>query len=416
MSVEQKKHDPFESLRNKDFLLFTSARFFLTLGIQMQSVIVGWQIYEYTHDALSLGLIGLAEAIPFICVALFAGHVADIVNRKIIILLSTIVLVIGTIFLLYFTLNISSAIQNFGVIPIYAMVFLTGIARGFLGPAIFAFMSQLIPRNLFANASTWNSTAWHTAAIIGPALAGLVYGFSGIKSAYLLNIILLFIAIILILFIPNKPIPPKEKKETLVESLSGGIKFVFNNQIMIAAISLDLFAVLFGGAVAMLPIFADKILNAGPQGLGLLRSAPAFGAVIAAIIMAYIPLGKNAGRNLLLSVAGFGAATIFFALSENFYLSLFLLALTGAFDNVSVVVRHTILQLLTPENMRGRVSSVNSIFIGSSNEIGAFESGLAAKLLGLIPSVIFGGAMTILVVLATFKLAPKLKKLNLKEI
>lgn len=296
------------------------------------------------------------------------------------------------------------------------MVFLTGIARGFLGPAMFAFMSQLIPRNLFANASTWNSTIWHTAAILGPALAGLIYGFSGITSAYFINVILLFSAIILILFIPNKPIPEKEKKETLVESLSGGIKFVFNNQIMIAAISLDLFAVLFGGAIAMLPIFADKILHAGPQGLGLLRAAPAFGAVIAAIIMAYIPLGKNAGRNLLLSVAGFGAATILFALSENFYLSLFLLALTGAFDNVSVVVRHTILQLLTPENMRGRVSSVNSIFIGSSNEIGAFESGLAAKLLGLIPSVIFGGAMTILVVLATFKLAPKLKKLDLKEI
>lgn len=409
------KPDPFAVLRIRDFISFSLGRFFLTLAIQMQSVIVGWQIYKLTKDPFMLGLIGLSEIIPFIIVVLFAGHIADFINRKKIILFSVLLYLLCSIALLYFTINDSAVIKTYGVFPIYFTIFITGIARAFMSPSFFAMLSQLVPKNLFGNASTWNSTVWQIGAVTGPALGGLIYAFAGIVVSYSTVVLAIVLAFISILLIPARPLPNAMRHESIFSSIATGVRFVFKNQVMLGAISLDLFAVLFGGAIALLPVFVDQVLHAGPEVLGVMRAAPAFGAVIAAIIMAFIPPLKNAGRNLLAAVFGFGVCIIVFALSTNIYLSGFALFMSGALDNISVVVRHTILQVMTPDDMRGRVSSVNSIFIGSSNEIGEFESGSMAKLMGLVPSVIFGGCMTILVVATTFKMAPKLRILNLAQ-
>jgi MFS family permease len=409
------KHDPFAALRIKEFLFFLNTRFFLTLAIQMQSVIVGWQVYEITKDVLALGMIGLAEAIPFIAVSLFSGHVADNFNRKHIIIVFTSLLILCTTALLYFSMETVTVIQQYGTYPIFIVIGGIGVIRGFLSASFPSFMAQIVPRELYANSATWNSTVWHVASIVGPAMAGFICAVS-FEAAYQVNIVMIITAVISFFFIRSKPLPLKEKKESLYESLSAGIKFVFSNQLILGALSLDLFAVLFGGAVGMLPAFADKILHVGAAELGFLRAAPAAGAVLMALILAYRPLTRNAGRNLFLSIGAFGLATILFGISTNYYWSLFFLFLTGAFDNVSVVIRHTILQLSTPDNMRGRVSAVNSIFIGSSNEIGSFESGLAARAMGLSPSVVFGGIMTVFIVGITAKLAPKLRKLDLRKI
>lgn len=408
-------HDPYAALRIKEFLLFLNTRFFLTLAIQMQSVIVALQIYDITKDELALGMIGLSEAIPFIIVSFFSGHVADTISRKLIIIISVSFLILSTSALLYFSLDTSTTLKTYGTLPIYLVFGFIGIVRGFISASFPAFMAQIVPRELYANSATWNSSMWHVGAVIGPAVAGIVCAIS-FSAAYSINIVFIILSIFSFVFIASKPLPVKEKKESLKESLSVGIKFVFSNQLILGALSLDLFAVLFGGAVAMLPAFADKILHVGAMELGFLRAIPAVGAIVTAIILAYKPITKNAGRTLFINVALFGVATIMFAISTNYYLSLFFLFLTGAFDNVSVVIRHTILQLATPDEMRGRVSAVNSIFIGSSNEIGAFESGVAASAMGLVRSVIFGGAMTILIVAGTYKISPKLRKLNLKEI
>lgn len=415
MNLESKKHDPFAVLKNKEFLLFLNTRFFMTMAMQMQSIIVGLQIYKHTKDALSMGMIGLAEALPFIVTSLFSGHVADSFSRKKIIVISTSFLLLSTFILLYYSVHATEMLNAYGTFPIFFVIGLTGIIRGFISAALAPFMSQLLSREWYTSAATWNSSVWHTGAILGPPVAGflVVIGFT---TAYEINLIFIVLSIISLMLIKSRPVPAKEKKETLKESLSVGIKFVFSNQLILGAISLDLFAVLFGGAVAMLPVYADKILHVSDLQYGFLRAAPAVGAVITAVILAYKPPTEKAGKNLFLCIGAFGVATILFGVSTNYYWSLFFLFLTGAFDNVSVVIRHTILQLSTPDNMRGRVSAVNSIFIGSSNEIGAFESGVTARLMGLVRSVVFGGVMTVLIVGTTAKLAPKLRKLNLKEI
>jgi len=411
----QKKHDPFAVLRVKEFNFFLTNKFFFTLGIQMQSVIVGWQIYALTKDVFALGMIGLAEAIPFIAVSLFSGHVADHFDRKKIILLFTFLLLVATGILFYFTLNTSTVLKSFGTLPIFVVIGFVGVIRGFLSAAFPSIMSQIVPRALYSNAATWNSTVWHIASVVGPASAGFLISIS-YETAYIIDILLIAISFLAFLFIKSKPIPVKEKVESLFESLSAGIKFVFKNQLVLGALSLDLFAVLFGGAIALLPAFADKVLHAGAVELGFLRAAPAIGAVVMALLIAYKPLGQNAGRNLFISVGLFGLATVLFGICTNFYWAMFFLFLTGAFDNVSVVIRHTVLQLSTPDEMRGRVSAVNGIFIGSSNEIGAFESGATARIFGLKPSIILGGVLTIGVVLVIAKLAPKLRKLNIDSL
>ena len=410
-----KAHDPFAVLRIREFNFFLINRFFLTMGIQMQSVIVGWQIYALSKDVLDLGLIGLTEAIPFIAISLFSGHVADIFSRKKIILIATSCFLIITCFLLYCSIEQTIIVQRFGTLPIFIAIACTGIIRGFLSAAYPSFITQLVPRKLYANASTWNSTIWHIASIVGPSIAGLIIAIN-YTTAYTIDLLFIVLAIVSFVFISNHPQPKKEKKESIFESIQAGIKFVFQNQLILGALSLDLFAVLFGGAVALLPAFADKVLHAGAVELGFLRAAPAVGAVCMAFVIAYKPPTKNAGRNLFISVAAFGLSTVLFGLSTSFFWALFFLFLTGAFDNVSVVIRHTILQLSTPDEMRGRVSAVNGIFIGSSNEIGAFESGASARAFGLKPSIIMGGILTLLVVAITAKLSPKLRKLNIDQL
>ena len=410
------KHDAYAVLRVGDFRLFLIFRFFTTIAFQMQGLIVAWQMYKLTGDPLALGLIGLAEALPNIVVALFAGHAADRYNRKTIIVLFTLLFLAGTVALFLFSIPSFGITKPVWISLTYIVVALSGISRAFLYPSIIALMSQLVPRELYTNSSTWNSTVWHIGAISGPAIGGLIYGFFGVHVAYMTVLFFLMIALTLLGFVKNHPAPPAVAGETLVQRLSSGLKFVYNNQILLGAMSLDMFAVLFGGAVAMLPIFAAEILKVGAQGLGFLRAAPMVGAVIMSMALAHRPPMVNAGRNLLIGVAGFGLSIICFALSSNIYLSLLFLMLSGMFDNISVIIRATAMQLLTPNEMRGRVASVNAIFIGSSNEIGSFESGLAAKLLTLIPSVIFGGVMTVAIAGFTAKFAPRLRKLDLREI
>ncbi len=407
-------NDAYAVWRIGVFRRFIAGRFFLTFAIQMQSVIIGWQVYDLTRDPFSLGLIGLSEAIPFMIVALFAGHVADLMNRKLIIAITATVYVAGAAVLLYMSYIMQDLYLTSGVLPLYIVIAVTGVARAFFYPAQSAYMAQIVPRSLYANSSTWNSTVWHIAAVSGPAAGGLMYGFAGIHAAFIC--VVFFSALSLVFFYSSRsvPLPKRASKEKIFTSLSTGIKFVFGNQVLLGALALDMFGVLFGGAVALLPVFASEILNTGPQGLGFLRAAPAFGAVFMAMILAYHPPINRSGLKLIWAVGGFGACIVFFALSRNFFLSIGLLALSGMFDNVSVIIRGTILQMYTPDEMRGRVASVNSLFVGSSNELGSFESGLAAKLIGLIPSVIFGGGMTIMIVLATAGFAPKLRKMEIK--
>lgn len=409
------KHDPYSSLRYKEFRFFIVARLLLTIAFQVQAIVINWQVYEHTRDPWTLGFMGLIEALPIICVSLFGGHYADKFNRRKIILLFVFVLMLGASFLTWFTYDGAVKLSRYGIAPVFGVVFLIGVARGFLGPTVTAFAAQLIPKISYANAAAWNSSVWQLGSVSGPALGGIFYAWFGASSTSSIAFILMFATVIFYLLISDKPLPEKIKEESLGESLASGIKFVFRNQIIISAITLDLFAVLFGGAVAMLPVFADQVLHTGPDGLGYLRAAPALGAVVMAIVLAYFPPLKNSGKKLLACVSLFGLCMIGFALSKNFFLSFTLLLLSGMFDSVSVVIRHTVIQTFTPDEMRGRVASVNSIFIGASNEIGAFESGLAAKLIGLIPSVIFGGAMTILIVLGSLKLAPTLTKMELKK-
>jgi MFS family permease len=347
-------------------------------------------------------------------VSLYAGHLADLHDRRKIIVNSLAVLVFCSFALFFFTLDISPVLDSFGVTAIYAVIFLSGLARGFMGPSVFGLIGQIVPRPLLPKASAWNSTAWQTAAIIGPAVGGLIYAYVGITATYLLDAVLVAVALYLIALIPSLGKVHQIAEETMKDRLLSGVKFVFGNQIIVGALSLDLFAVLFGGAVALLPVFAKEILEVGPQGLGILRAAPAIGAAIVALALAHRPTMSNAGTKLFWCVAGFGICMIVFGISRNFYLSLIALAVSGALDSISVIVRSTILQLHTPDHMRGRVSAVNSMFIGSSNEIGAFESGVAAKLLGVVPSVIFGGSMTLLTVGITALKAPKLRKLELE--
>jgi MFS family permease len=404
------KANPIASLLIPDFRNFVSARMFMTLAIQIQAVAVGWQVYEMTHDPLSLGLIGLAEAIPAITVSLYAGHLADVTERKKILLFCATTLLICAVALFFFTTNLTTLLRDYGALPVYVVIFITGIARGFLSPANFSLMPQLVPRDLYTNAITWNSTIWEGAALAGPAFGGLLIDFFGLEITFLVDAVLVLAGFLFYAAIERKPLPESSGEQGVVEKIKAGLKFVFNHQIILAAISLDLFAVLFGGAVALLPIFADEILKAGPNGFGMLRAAPALGALIMAVYLAYFPIKKNIGKILLWCVAGFGLSMILFGLSTNFWLSMGLLVISGVFDCVSVIIRGMLIHTLAPENMKGRIAAVNSIFIGSSNEIGAFESGVVAKLMGLVPSVIFGGVMTIVTVAITGLCAKKLRE------
>jgi MFS family permease len=407
--------EAFAAMHVKNFRFYLFYRIFMTMATLMQSVIVGWQIYELTHNVLWLGFIGLTEVIPQISISLFAGHFIDLWHRRKIINYTTLLLILGSAILLIYSSNAAYFSAKYGAAPIFITIFLTGFSRGILYPAQVAFLGQLVPRRLYANAATWNSANWQVAAVMGPAIGGLVYGYWGIVPAYSLVLAFYVVSYFLVLFIKAGKHEVKETSEGVFERIQSGINFVFRTPELLGAFALDMFAVLFGGAVAVLPVFASDILYIGPQGLGLLRACPAAGAMVMAFILMYRPPVNETGKILFISVLGFGLSMIGFAISRSFFLSGLMLVLSGAFDNISVVIRGTILQLFTPDEMRGRVASVNSIFIGSSNELGAFESGVSAKLMGLVPSVVFGGIMTLAVVITTIRVNKPLRRLSLRN-
>lgn len=385
-------HDPYAALRHRDFRLYLAAAMLGTIGNEMQAVAVGWELYDRTGSALDLGLVGLVQAAPVIALVLPAGHLADRLNRRRILMAAQALLVASSIGLA------AASLARAPLGLIYACLGLVGIANAFSMPARSAFISQLVPLADLPSAVTWRSSGWQTAAVTGPALGGLALGaWHRPDWVYLLDaaaglvVIGLFLAII--------PRPPARSGEPFsLGSMLAGVRFVAHSDLLLAALTLDLFAVLLGGAVALLPVFARDILHAGPSGLGWLRAAPSIGAMLTAVTIAHRPPLRRAGLALLAAVAGFGLATIGFGLSRNFGLSLAMLLLTGGLDMISVVVRSTLVQLLTPDAMRGRVSAVNAVFVGMSNELGAFESGGVSYLIGPVRAVIAGGLGCLVVV------------------
>lgn len=402
---------PYRTLRIPDFRKLLAAHGALTLAREAEVVVVAWQVFQLTRDPLTLGLIGLAEALPYIAVALYAGHMADRTERRMLAITGTCGLVASAIAMLILTLTPGS-ISADRVWPVYLIISTSATARSFMRPAVYALSAEVVPRELYANAVAWRTSTWHLAAVAGPAAGGLLYGFAGPAAAYGVVIVAMSISLAAMISVSHRARPvPQNASEPLGESLKSGVRFVWNEPLLLAAMSLDLFAVLFGGAVALLPAFS-KLLGTGPEGLGLLRAAPAAGSILTGIVIAHRPPMRRAGPAMLGCVAGFGACMILFAISRELWLSFALLFTSGVLDNVSVVIRSTLLQSRTPQHLLGRVSSVNQIFIGSSNEIGAFESGVAARLMGVVPSVVFGGCMTLLVVAITAWRAPQLRKLR----
>jgi MFS family permease len=405
-SQNTERHDPYAALRYRDFRLLLTGRFITSFGNEMLSFAIGWELWLRTHEPFVLGMVGLVQVIPVILLSLPAGHVADQYNRKRIVIVSELFLalcVLGLGWLSY---------TQGPLYLIYLLLLGIGIARAFNDPASSTLLPQTVPPPMFSNAATWSTSTWQFASITGPAIAGLVIGFfSSVTFIYIFDALAAVVFCILLAMVKGRQLALAQKSPTW-ESLKEGFRFMRDTKVILAAITLDMFAVLFGGAVALLPIYATDILHVGAQGLGIMRAAPSVGALIMAFLLAHLPPMQNAGRTLLLSVAGFGLATIVFGLSTTFILSIAMLLLLGALDNISVVIRGTLLLTQSPDNMRGRISSVNSIFIGISNELGSFESGLAAALFGPVVAVVAGGIGTIIVVLVVAKVWPEMGQLK----
>ena len=364
----------------------------------IQEVAIGYELYRITHDPLALGLIGLVEAVPFISFSLFGGHVADRYSKKRILLWS-----VGCIGLCSAILQLISRWQGtldptLLLFTIYATIFIIGLCRAFQSPTATSLRGFLIPFELYENGATWSSSAWQIGAVVGPVISGFSYAWIGFSNTLLLVVALVVAAFVLYSRIGDRPVAAVRDEVNVMESVKKGIGFVYKTKVIFYSISLDLFSVMFGGVMALLPIYAQDILHVGPQGLGILRGAPSLGAVLTLMVLARISAMEHAWRNLLISVAGFGVCILAFAVSPWMILSVVTLFLSGAFDSISVVIRGTLLQTLTPDDLRGRVMAVNGIFLAASNELGAFESGLAAKLMGTVPSAVFGGVITLLIV------------------
>lgn len=417
MKDKPKKADPYQALRYREFNVFLLLRFAMVFAWSMQFIVIEWEVYSLTKNPLSLGIIGLMEVIPAVSMALFAGHIVDQREKKGLLvkcILGFSVISFG-LFLLTWPKIVDGWSSTVILYSIYFLVFLGGLVRAFLGPTIFSLLSLIVPKKVYPNAATWSSSVWQIGAVMGPAVAGFSINFIGVHWSMCSVFAFSLFALIALSQISKKPILNPKIGEPVMESLKEGLKFVFNNKTILGVLTLDMVAVLFGGAVALLPVFAQDILKVGPEGFGVLRAAPAIGAFITMLVSAYVPLYKRAGMKLLVAIFAFGLCIILFGISTIFWLSVVALFLSGVADGISVVIRQTILQLKTPDHMRGRVAAVNSMFVGSSNELGAFESGLTAKLMGTVTSVVFGGSMTLITVLATGIKSPSFRNLDLQK-
>jgi MFS family permease len=411
------KQDPYASLRIREFNIFLLVRFVLVFGWSMQFIIIEWQVYEITRDPLSLGVIGLMEIIPAVSMALFAGHIVDQREKRN--LLATCIALFSLISLGLFFLTwpevVAGWTQKTVLYCIYGLVFFGGFLRSFFGPTIFSLVALIVPKRLYPNAATWSSSTWQVATVLGPAFAGFSILWIGVHWSLCIVFTMVALSFFFVFFIKKKPILNPKIGEPIFKSLGQGIKFVFHTKAIFGAITLDMVSVLFGGAVALLPVYAQDILKVGPEGFGALRAAPAIGASLTMLATAYLPISRKAGMKLLAAIFGFGVCIIIFGISTIFWVSMVALFFSGVTDGVSMVIRQTILQLKTPDHMRGRVASVNSIFVGSSNELGAFESGLTAKLMGTVTAVVFGGTMTLITVITMGIVSPSFRALDLTE-
>ena len=402
-----------KALSYPQFRKFLLLRFTLIMALNMQTTIVGFWMYDLTHRATSLGKLGLAEAIPAILCSLISGHFVDQREKR-----GLLVKCIGAYVVLaaFFTfISQPHSVHSLGQVTteylIYTGIFLGGIVRAFVSPSSFSLLGMLLPKKRYVNATTWSSTAWQIGAVIGPLLGGLMIGYASVTWGFGLAGVLILIAFMAAFLIPRQPVIKKERESMLV-GLKQGLRFVFSTQIVLAALSLDMFAVLFGGATALLPVYVKDVLHVNELWYGWLRAAPGIGSVMTLAILSFIPLKKKPGLKLLAAIAGFGITIIVFGISTIPMLSFAMLLVGGMFDAVSVVIRGTILQLYTPADMRGRVSAVNTMFVSSSNELGEVESGYTAHWFGAVPAVVGGGVMTILIVAGTFFMAPRLRKMT----
>ena len=412
MAEESNRRRSLAPFQHSEYRLFVAARFFYTMALRMVTTVVAYKLFQLTQSSFSIGLVGLAEFVPVFSLALYAGHVVDISDKRTLLVKAVFAYLFCTIILLIATWpaveeRLSTTALEF---TFYLVIFFTGIVRAFAGPANNAIIAQLVPRNILQYAANINSTTFLSASILGHASAGFLIAGVGVHSTFYFIVTYVVLAIFFISRIQKKPILHQSANIKTWESVKAGLRYVFAHKILLGAISLDLFAVLFGGAVALIPEFADRILSVGPVGFGWLNAAIDIGSMAMIVTITLFPLRQHQGRILLFAVAGFGVCIIAFGLSDLFWMSFAALVIAGMLDGISVVVRGTILQLTTPDDMRGRVSSVNSMFINSSNELGQFESGFTARVFGTVPAVLFGGVMTILVVLISWWKAPALRK------
>ncbi len=410
-------NDPYAALRIKEFNIFLLVRFALVFGWSMQFVVIEWQVYTLTKDPLSLGIIGLCEFLPAFFLAPFAGHIVDKKEKRNLFTLCIALFSLISFGLFWLTSDTIETNWNTNsiLIGIYALVFFGGMLRAFFGPTIFSLIALLVPKKIYPNAATWSSSTWKGASVFGALFGGFLIAWIGVHYTLGLIFSLVMLAFLLVFQIKKKPVLNKKTSESIKESLKAGIKFVFNDKVILGALTLDMIAVLFGGAVAIFAVFAKDILDAGPKGFGILNAALASGSIITMLATTYMPITKNTGKKLLVSVFGFGICMIIFGASKVLWLSVLALFISGVFDGISMVIRQTILQLKTPDEMRGRVGAVNSMFVGSSNELGALESGIAAKIFGAPLAVVLGGTVTLIIVAVMSIKNKPLKELDLRN-
>ena len=414
MTADYSPSSPIEALRIPEFRSLIIGRFIFIMGLRMMSTLVGWWIYNLTNAPIAIGIVGLSEFIPAVSLALYAGHIIDISEKRKLMLTGVSLYGVAALLLLILSTSLSTEhLQpHYIAICIYLILFGTGIIRSFTGPIFNVMLAQVVPKKILQNAITWNTGVFLTASIIGHAMGGFLIAGLGNTGTLTIVVILVISAFLVCTTLKRiQPLNERGEKKTW-DSVKAGLAFVFKTKELLGAISLDLFAVLFGGAVALIPVYARDILKVGAQGFGLLNGASDMGSIFVVILLTIFPPKRKQGKKLLFAVAGFGTCIIIFGLSKLFWLSFGVLLLSGVMDGISVVTRGTIMQLKTPDHMRGRVLSVNSMFINSSNELGQFESGIAARLLGVVPSVVFGGCMTLAVVALTWFKAPSLRKME----